>query len=128
MNITPISNVNFGRVIAVAGTKKQVENLKESLSQSGCQETKDYLFDNATSLYVDRPAKGPLSKAANEGKEIVLITTGEDVSKVMFMDRGWTSVNGISQHISDFFDVSSQYSQRAEEIKNIIEDDKVSKQ
>ncbi len=105
MRISNISNyINFGRVYAVAGTREQVEELKAIVNRS----RGDGFFLSATHIYKDRKSDGLCTEAAKQGNEIAFVVAGkEDVEKVSFMHPGWSSVNGISNHIDRFIQLSN---------------------
>ncbi len=105
MRIGNISNnINFGRVYAVAGTREQVEEMKAIVNRS----KGDGFFLSATHLYKDRTGEGLCTEAAKQGDEIAFIVAGkEDVEKVSFMYPGWSSVNGVSNHIDRFIKLTN---------------------
>ena len=101
-NIT--NNVNFGRVYAVAGTKEQVDEVKQIV-----RKTRGFgHFFNVTDLYKKSSTNGLCSEAVQNGKEVAFVVAGqEDYNKVNFMSPGWTSLNGISQHIDRFIELDN---------------------
>lgn len=94
---------NFGKVFAVAGTKEKTNKLKTIISQS---EGKADVYE-ATDMYRNATeTKGACSKAASRGKQVNFVVTGtNDTEKAAFMETGWTSLGGISQHIDKFIDL-----------------------
>ncbi len=102
MRINNISSTaNFGKVYAVAAPELQLEKFKEKAIRA-----KGHLivFD-ATDLYRNQPmASGFCSRAAHDGESVAMFITGEeDTDNVRFMRPGWTSLNGITQHIFNFY-------------------------
>ena len=118
MRISNISsNINFGRVYAVAGTKEQVEELKAIVNNS----KGEGFFLNATHIYKDRKGDGLCTNAVKEGKEIAFVVAGkEDVEKVSFFAPGWGSINGISNHIDRFIELNNVKAQ-AKAIKKAMQ-------
>ena len=103
MRINNISNnINFGRVYAAAGSKEQINQLKKIIGSS----KGEGLFLDATSLYKEKAGDGLCTNAAKEGKEVAFVVAGKkDVNKVLFMEHGWTSINGVSHHIDRFIEL-----------------------
>lgn len=104
MRINSINNLSFGKVYAVIGTKKQLENLEKSTSSF--QEKEKLSVMRATELYENSPVAGGLcSKAVKEGKEVDFYVTGKNVHDVRFMEFGWGSINGVSRHIDSAYTI-----------------------
>lgn len=105
MKIGNISNnVNFGRVYALAGTKEQINEVKQIV-----RKTRGFgHFFEVTDMYKKNTGDGLCTQAAKSGKEVVFVVAGqEDYNKVNFMSPGWTSLNGISQHIDRFIELDN---------------------
>lgn len=103
MRIGNISNnVNFGRVYAVAGTKDQVDQVRQIVKK-----TRGFgMVLDATDLYIKNTGDGLCTQAAKEGKEVAFVVAGkEDYNNVNFMRHGWSSLNGISHHIDRFIEL-----------------------
>ena len=108
MNIGKVSSLSFSRVIAAAGSKDDINSLKEWLDNAGFKEGREYCMDDATLLYKENHTGGLCDQAVNQkGQDVVFITTGKNVDDVKFMQHGWGSLNGISKHISDFADLAT---------------------
>lgn len=104
MRINGIGNVSFGKVYAVIGTNKQLENLKKSTSNF--QEKDRLSVMRATELYKNNPIVGGFcTESVSEGKEIDFYVTGKNVHDVRFMEFGWGSINGVSRHISSAYTI-----------------------
>ena len=104
MRVNNISNnLSFGRVYACAGTKEQMNQLKNIVQKS----KGNGIFIEATDLYINRIGDGLCTQAAQNGKEIAFVIAGKkDVDNVSFMKSGWGSINGISQHINRFIELT----------------------
>lgn len=104
MRVNNISNnLSFGRVYACAGTKEQMNQLKNIVQKS----KGNGIFIEATDLYINRVGNGLCTQAAQNGKEIAFVIAGKkDVDNVSFMNQGWGSINGISQHINRFIELT----------------------
>ena len=114
MRINSIKNsLNFGRVYAIAGTNKNMQELLKELEPAGNKLIKIY----ATDLYQGRIEDGECTRAAKSGKEIYFVVAGkEDIENIRFMESGWGSVNGISNHITDFIMLRNNTKQIAKKI------------
>ena len=108
MNIGKVSSLSFSRVIAAAGSKDDINSLKEGLDNAGFKEGREYCMDDATLLYKENHTGGLCDQAVNQkGQDVVFITTGKNVDDVKFMQHVWGSLNGISKHISDFVNMAA---------------------
>lgn len=104
MRINSINNMSFGKVYAVIGTKKQLENLEKSTSSF--QEKEKLSVMRATELYENSPVAGGLcTKAVKEGREVDFYVTGKNILDVRFMEFGWGSINGVSRHIDSAYTI-----------------------
>lgn len=105
MRVGNISNVSFGKVIAVSGDMETTKRFTDEISKT----EGDYLILSATEIYKrNGEEKGLCSKAVQTGSEVTFVITGdEDVKKASMMLPGWGSVNGISKHLSKFFDLKN---------------------
>lgn len=96
------SNMNFGRVYAVAGSQDQINQLHKIVrrtSGKGC-------FLYATDIYKNSYGDGMCARAVREGKEVAFVVAGKkDYENVMFMKPGWGSINGVSHHLDRFIDL-----------------------
>ena len=95
------SNVSFGRVYAVAGSKAGIDELSQRLAKA---KGKLVTYD-ATSLYKNTysNSKTACAKAASMGDSIMFFITGKkDTKDAQFMKKTWSSLIGISQNITDF--------------------------
>lgn len=98
MKINPIANnLNFGRVIAVAGKDYQIQELNDNLENRG-----DIISLRATHLYQNEDREGMCTKAAKKGDEICFIMTGEDTKNATNYKKGWRTLEDLSNHISGF--------------------------
>ena len=113
------SNANFGRIYAVAGTKEQVAEVEQIVKK-----TRGYgMFFDATDLYRRNTGDGLCTQAAKSGKEVAFVVAGkEDYNNVNFMRPGWSSLNGISQHIDRFIELDNVKKQ-SQAIKKMIRKD-----
>ncbi|MBR1617184.1 hypothetical protein IJ670_03445, partial [bacterium] len=86
------------------------------------QQSPNIMFMPATDIYKANAGDGTLTKAAHEGKEVALfITGGKDCNKATFMEKGWSTVNSISQHIAKTFNADNLSSLEKEEIYSSME-------
>ncbi len=95
------SNVSFGKVYAVAGSRAGIDELNQRLAKA---KGKLVTYD-ATSLYKDTysDSKTIFSKAASMGDTIAFFITGKkDTDNAKFMKKTWSSLIGISQNITNF--------------------------
>lgn len=117
MRVNNISNnVNFGKIYAVAGTRKQADKLKKIIEKS----YGNGMYIDATNLYKNRIGKGLCTQAANRGKKIGFVVTGKaDTNKVRFMESGLSTINGISQNIDEFISLHNVHSD-AKKIKKAM--------
>jgi len=104
MRVNNISNnLSFGKVYACAGTKEQINELKDIIQSS----KGNGMVYNATDLYINREGDGLCTQAARQGKEIAFVVAGKkDTDKVSFMESGWSSINGISRHLDRFIELT----------------------
>lgn len=92
------NSFNFGRVYAVAGSKKKMQKFLSKIDGE-----KNIITQNATDLYLKSDTDGLCSKEAKKGNEIYFVVTGKkDCDKVKFMTPGWGSINGISKQLDEF--------------------------
>lgn len=103
MKIENIPSVSFKSVYAVSGSQDQIVNLHNGLLEE-MREDKALLMP-ATDIYEGSTGRGLCAKAVKEGKEVAFLITGKNVKDVLFMSHGWGSLNGISQHIANFFEM-----------------------
>lgn len=92
------NSFNFGRVYAVAGPKKKMQEFLSKIEQE-----KNIITRNATDLYTKSDTDGLCSISAKRGNDIYFVITGKkDCDKARFMAPGWSSINGISKQLTDF--------------------------
>lgn len=92
-------NISFTGVTPIVGKPGTIKALKsEIVSQLG--KDAQFLLEEATDLYRGQPARGLLTTAVNEGNEVGLLVTGENVNDVLFMRHGWGSKTAPSRHIN----------------------------
>lgn len=102
---TQIENISkqYPGVFAVAGTKEQINQLRNIVSKS----KGNGYFMEATSLYTNRKGSGLCTDAAKSGKEVAFVVTGKEATdNVSFMNYGWSSINGVSRHIDRFVELT----------------------
>ena len=115
MNISPIS---FGKVYALYGSKQQVMNTCKGICNDLADKNPSITIHNATEIYKNNRGRGILTQAAHDGKDVCFVVTGkEDCEKISFMDYGWSTINGISQHIHKGFDLDKISKWDIKEIK-----------
>lgn len=103
MNISPIS---FGKVYALYGSKKQIADTCCGIRHDLAHKNSSITILDATDIYQNNRGRGILTQAAHNGKDVCFVVTGkEDCKKISFMDYGWSTINGISQHIYKGFDL-----------------------
>ncbi len=98
-----VANVSFGKVVAVMGKDKKIKKINEKLShkrQNGLIAMRD-----VTQHYKFAPSTGVLAQAAQNGNNIEIYITGDDVEK-MNRDPEWKSIEGILSHLSRCFDAT----------------------
>jgi len=116
---------NFGNVYALYGTTSQIvdtwnNKIINDLPKDSFDKNNIMLF-SATDIYENSKQEGILANVAHEGKKVALIVTGEkDCNNVSFMEFGWTSLNGISQHILKAFNLDNINHEDIDEIKSSV--------
>lgn len=103
MKIGNLSNINFKSVYAVSGSKEQIVNLHNNLLSELNEEKALLLL--ATDIYEGSKGNGFCSKSVRDGKEVSFFVTGKNIKDVLFMHHGWGSLNGISQHIDNCYEI-----------------------
>ena len=115
MNVNPIS---FGKVYALYGTNKQILDTYNGICND-LDKNSSIRYIDATQIYQKNNGKGLLTKVAHNGKDVAFVVTGKsDNEKIRFMEFGWTSINGISQHICKAFNVDKIRKKDVQEIKD----------
>lgn len=98
-----VSNVSFGKVIAVSGKESKIKKLNDRLSyrkQNGLVAMRD-----VTKYYQYAPSTGSLAQAAQRGNKIEIYITGDDVKKIN-RDPDWKTMDGILSHLSAYIDLA----------------------
>ena len=118
MKINNINNVNFKSVYGLYGTAKHISKIYTEILKTN--QNHNILFLSATDEYVSSKNQDSiLSKEAKNGKEVAFFITGEkDSAKARFMESGYGSINGISQHLDKVFDADNILEDEKEEIIN----------
>ncbi len=120
MRIESISNVNFKSVYAISGSKEQAANLYNNLQQKRAEEKA--LMLPATDIYEGSQGRGFCATSVRDGKQVAFLITGKNIKDVLFMNPGWGSMNGISHHIADCYEIKDD-KEAANHFENIIEKD-----
>lgn len=102
-----INGISFKGVTPVisysSATEERLRNHLSKERVGGC------VIQNATHLYAAKCGHDKLTCAAKEGNEIILLVTGEDCLKMAFMENGWNTEKGPSNHISkDVVEIKSR--------------------
>lgn len=98
-----VSNVSFGKVIAVSGKESKIKKVNDRLSyrkQNGLVAMRD-----VTKYYQYAPLTGSLAQAAQNGNKIEVYITGDDVKK-MNSEPGWKTMDGVLSHLSVYIDLA----------------------
>lgn len=116
---------NFGNVYGVYGTGSQIESLYNRIvrEKSG---NKNLMIIPATDEFMIRKNKGVLEHAAKVGKkQIALLITGQkDYDRVNFQEYGWATIDGISKHIKEIFNLNKINENQIQEIITSTSKDK----
>lgn len=119
MKISNLNSMNFGKVYALYGTKQQVTSTCRQICNDIAYKNPSIEILNATDVYQNNRGNGILTKAAHEGKSVCFVVTGkEDCDKLRYMQHGWGSINGVSQHIDKGIDLDKISKKDISEIKN----------
>lgn len=97
MKINSIPSVRFSSIYAISAKP----DIMKKISKKCDAYSSNYLqFKPATGIYKNDNKDGFCHSAVRQGREVAFLVVGkEDCSKVRFMDSGYTTLNGISQHL-----------------------------
>ncbi len=113
-DIVNTSAVSFGKVIAVSGNSRKMQRLRTAVSR---QREVQVLQKDITDKYMNTPRNGALSEAAGSGNAVCLFLTGDDIGKYIRSDKGWSNLDEILSHMSEYYDITKK---SVKDVKNKI--------
>ncbi len=97
------NNVSFKGVFGIYGKPETIKSVGQKLNS-----VKNTYMTQATDLYKNRAGEGILTQVSKQGKDVAIIVTGkEDIQKVSTMERGWSSINSLSNHLKEIVNVDN---------------------
>ncbi len=98
-----VSNVSFGKVIAVSGKESKMKRVKEKLASKALPGT--VIVRDVTEKYRYAPLTGSLAMAAQKGDRVEIFVTGDDVKKFNKVE-GWKTMDDVLSNLSAYYELA----------------------
>lgn len=104
MKINSIPTIRFSSIYAISAKRDVMEGISKKCDNCPSDSLK---FMSATDLYKNNSdGDGFCRRAVKGGDEVAFLVVGEeDCGRVRFMDSGYGTLNGISQHLEEGYEV-----------------------
>ncbi len=99
-----ISNVSFGRVVAVSGKPNKMEKINNRLFSK--TEDRKVMMKDVTKKYAHASSSGLLAQAAQKGHLVQIYITGDDIANIKTKEKGWTTIDGILSNLEAYYKAS----------------------
>lgn len=111
-----IQPVSFGQVVAISGKPKKIDAINHKLRSSAKKDS--VIIKDVTKHYKNAASSGVIAKSVQNGQQVSIYITGDDITKVKERDKGWCSIDGILSNLSSYYNLEDISISKA--LKNIF--------